>query len=135
MPRSPTPLRVFEVIFTGGPHYMRSIYLQFCVYAIQKWPLFWNISSNLESSLVFLYENLLCASLFLKSLSLAPVLEFVYNTLPCHTTCFGILINVSLRLILFVRITIDSITYLYNIIFLFEVLAIPLLFATGCRSS
>jgi len=23
---------------TGGPRYMRSFYLQFCVYAIQKWP-------------------------------------------------------------------------------------------------
>ncbi len=32
---------------TGGPHFMRSFYLQFCINAIEKWPFFWNISSNL----------------------------------------------------------------------------------------
>jgi len=42
---------------TGGPRYMRSFYLRFCVYAIEKWP--------------FLYVNLSYASLFLESLSLA----------------------------------------------------------------
>jgi len=59
---------------TGGPRYMRSFYLQFRVYAIQKWPFFWDPSSNLQSSLVFLYVNLLYASLFFwspYSLSLA----------------------------------------------------------------
>jgi len=52
-------------IDTGSPRYMRSFYLRFRVYAIQKWPLFWNLSSDLQLSLVFLY-----ASLFLESLSL-----------------------------------------------------------------
>jgi len=56
---------------TGGPPYMRSFYLRFHVYAIQKWPFFWNLSSNYQSSLVFLYANSLYASLFLQSLSLA----------------------------------------------------------------
>jgi len=55
---------------TGGPRYMRSFYLQFRIYAIRKWPFFWNLSSNLQSSLVFLYANSLYASLFLESLSL-----------------------------------------------------------------
>jgi len=50
---------------------MRSFYLQFRVYAIRKWPFFWNLTSNLQSSLVFLYANSLYASLFLESLSLA----------------------------------------------------------------
>jgi len=39
--------------------------------AIEKWPLSWNISSNLWFSLVFLYSSSLYASLFLESLSLA----------------------------------------------------------------
>jgi len=33
---------------TGSPHYLRSFYLPFGVYAIQKWPLFWNLSSDLQ---------------------------------------------------------------------------------------
>jgi len=33
---------------TGGPRYMRSFYLRIRVYAIEKWPFFWNISSNLQ---------------------------------------------------------------------------------------
>jgi len=28
--------------------YMQSFYLQFCVYAIEKWPFFWSLSSNLR---------------------------------------------------------------------------------------
>jgi len=36
-----------ECYNTGGPRYMRSFYLQFRIYAIQKWPFFWNLSSNL----------------------------------------------------------------------------------------
>jgi len=36
---------------------MRSFYLRFRVYAIQIWPFFWNLSSNYQSSLVFLYSN------------------------------------------------------------------------------
>jgi len=51
--------------YTGGPRYMRSFYLWFRIYAIQKWPFFWNLSSNYQSSLVFLYANSLYASLFL----------------------------------------------------------------------
>jgi len=69
------PLRIsFEFSMnacTGGPRYMRSFYLRFCVYATQKWPFFWNLSSNNQSSLVFLYANSLYASLFLESLALA----------------------------------------------------------------
>jgi len=33
---------------TDGPRYMRSFYLQICIYAIEKWPFFWNLSSNLQ---------------------------------------------------------------------------------------
>jgi hypothetical protein len=69
--------------YTGGPRYMRSFYLRFRVYmsqafaeirhfhTIQKWPFFWNLSSNYQSSLVFLYANSLYLSLFLEFLSLA----------------------------------------------------------------
>jgi len=57
---------------TGGPCYMRSFYMRFCVYAIQKWAFFWNLSSNYQASLVFLYAKYsLYAILFLESLSLA----------------------------------------------------------------
>jgi len=56
---------------TGGPHYMRSFYLRIHVYAIGKWPFFWNLSSNLQWSFVFLYANSLYASIFVESLSLA----------------------------------------------------------------
>ncbi len=35
---------------TGGPRYMRSFYMRFRVYAIEKWPFFWNLSSNLWES-------------------------------------------------------------------------------------
>jgi len=66
---------------TGGPHYMRSFYLWFQVYAIQKWPFFWDLSSNLQLSLVFLYANLLYASLFLESLSLAYNEVHLYNSI------------------------------------------------------
>ena len=27
-------------LYTGGPPYMRSLYLQFCVYSTENWPLF-----------------------------------------------------------------------------------------------
>ncbi len=50
---------------------MRSFYLQFRIYAIQKLPFFWNLSSNLQSSLFFLYANSLYTSQLLESLSLA----------------------------------------------------------------
>ncbi len=56
---------------TGSPRYMRSFYLRFRGYAIKKWPLFWNLSSDLQSPLVFLYANSLYASLFFEFLSLA----------------------------------------------------------------
>jgi len=49
---------------------MQSFYLRFRVYLIRKWPFYWNLTSNLQSSLVFLYANSLYASLFLESLSL-----------------------------------------------------------------
>jgi len=39
------PLGIFN---TGSPRYMRCFYLRFCVYAIQKWPLFWNLFSDLQ---------------------------------------------------------------------------------------
>jgi len=58
---------------------MRSFYLRFRVYAIRKWPFFWNLSSNWQSSLVFLYANSLYGSLFLESLSLA------YNEVQLYT--------------------------------------------------
>jgi len=29
-----------SILDTGGPHCMRSFYLRFCVYAIEKWPFF-----------------------------------------------------------------------------------------------
>jgi len=69
---------------------MRSFYLRFRVYAIQKWPFFWNLSSNYQSALVFLYANSLYASLFLESLSLAYnevqlyyiIIEFTVNSSP-----------------------------------------------------
>jgi len=54
---------------TGGPRYMLSFYLRIRVYANEKWPFFWNLSSNLQWSLVFLYANSLYASIFLESLS------------------------------------------------------------------
>jgi len=44
---------------------MRSFYLRFHVYAT-----FCNISSNLQSSLVFLYANSLYASIYYRSVSL-----------------------------------------------------------------
>jgi len=59
----------FCYFYTGSPRYMRSFYLRFRVYAIRKWPFYWNLTSNLQSSLVFLYANSLYASLFLESLS------------------------------------------------------------------
>jgi hypothetical protein len=33
---------------TGSPHYMQSFYLQIRINAIEKWPFFWNLSSNLQ---------------------------------------------------------------------------------------
>ena len=53
------------------PRYVRSFFLQFRVCATENWPFFWNLSSNLQSSLVFLYANSLYASIFFRSLSLA----------------------------------------------------------------
>ncbi len=41
------------------------------VSAIAYWPFLWNVSSNLQSFLVFLYANLLYASQFFWSLSIA----------------------------------------------------------------
>jgi hypothetical protein len=38
----------FYNYITGGPRHMRSFYLGFCIYAIEKWPFFWNLSSNLQ---------------------------------------------------------------------------------------
>jgi len=64
---------------TGGPRYMRTFYLRFRVYSIPKWPFFCNLTSNLQSSLVFLYANSLYSSLFLESLSLA------YNEVHLYT--------------------------------------------------
>ncbi len=65
------PFLFWSLSNTDSPRYIRSFYLQFCVYAIQKWPLFWNLSSDLKQSLVFLDANLLYVSIFLESLSLA----------------------------------------------------------------
>jgi len=56
-----------ETVFS----YALSNYFYKARYAIQKWPFFWNLSSNYQSSLVFLCANSLYASLFLESLSLA----------------------------------------------------------------
>ena len=39
--------------------------------ATDNWPFFWNLSSNLHSSLILSYVNLLYVSLFFLSLSLA----------------------------------------------------------------
>ena len=43
---------------------MWSFYLRFGVYATENWPFFWNLTTNLQSSLFFVY-----ASLFFRSLS------------------------------------------------------------------
>ncbi len=64
---------------TGSPRYMRSFYLQICVYAIEKCPFFWNLSSYLQWSLVFLYVNSLYANTFLQSLSLAYNVVHLYS--------------------------------------------------------
>ena len=55
---------------TGGPRYMRfflSAILRICD---RELSIFWNLSSNLQSSLVILYANPLYASIFFWSLSL-----------------------------------------------------------------
>jgi len=39
---------ILSQLNTGRPRYMRSFYLRFRVYAIQKWPFFWNLSSNIQ---------------------------------------------------------------------------------------
>jgi len=49
---------------TGGPRYMRTFYLQFCVYAIKITVFHRNISSNLPILLVSLYANSLYSSQF-----------------------------------------------------------------------
>ncbi len=49
---------------TSGPHYMRYFYMRIREYAIEKWPFFWNLSSNLQRSLVFLNVNSLYLSIF-----------------------------------------------------------------------
>jgi hypothetical protein len=46
-------------------------YLRIRVSAIANWPFFWKVSPNLQSFLVFLYANLLYASLIFRSLSIA----------------------------------------------------------------
>ncbi len=66
----------------AGPRYMRPFYIQFCVYAIEKWPFSWNLSSNLSLSLVFLYGNSLYLSLFLEPLSLEYNKVHLYFLLP-----------------------------------------------------
>jgi len=53
-------------------------------YAIQKSPFFWNLSSNLQWSLVFLFANLLHSSLFLESLSLAYIEVHLYLHIQLH---------------------------------------------------
>ena len=68
---------------TGGPRYMQSFYLRFHVYATQNWPFFWNPSSNLHSSLVFLYAISLYASLFFQSLSLTYNEGHLYSQPKC----------------------------------------------------
>ncbi len=67
---------------TGSPHYKRSFYLRFYIYAIQKWPFFWNLSSNLQSSFVFFYANSLYASQLLESLSLTYNKVHLYLIYP-----------------------------------------------------
>jgi len=37
-----------DLTYTDGPRYMQSFYLRFRVYPIEKWPFFWNLSSNLQ---------------------------------------------------------------------------------------
>jgi hypothetical protein len=66
-------------INTGGPRFMRSFYLQIRIYAIENDPYLYNLSSNLYSSLVFLYANLLYASHILQSLSIAYNEVRLYN--------------------------------------------------------
>ncbi len=74
--------------YTGGPRYMRSFYLRFRISAIShicdpEMTFFWNISSNYQSSLIFLCANSLYASLFLESLSLAYNEVQLYISLSC----------------------------------------------------
>ena len=66
---------------------MRSFYLRFCVCAIESWPFFWNLSSNLQSSLVFLYANSLYASIFFRSLPLAYNEGHLYFFLLLPSLC------------------------------------------------
>ncbi len=56
---------------TGESRNLLSFYLQICVSASAKWPSFVNLSTNLQSFLVFLYLNLLSASLIFLFLSFA----------------------------------------------------------------
>jgi len=78
---------------------MRSFYLRFRVYAIQKWPFSWNLSSNLQSSLVFLYANSLYASLFLRSIctrilgSITRKFEYSKKWHNCRVPGYSILAN------------------------------------------
>jgi len=77
---------------TGGPRYMRPLYLRFCICAIEKWSFSWNLSSILQLSLVFLYSNSLYASLFFESLSLS------YNEVHLYFKLSNIHIGTCLRL-------------------------------------
>ena len=63
---------------TGVPRYIRSFYLRFRVYATENWQFFWKLSSNLQSSLDFLFANSLYASIFFWSLSLPDNEGYLY---------------------------------------------------------
>jgi hypothetical protein len=65
---------------------MRSFYLRFRLYAIQKWPFFLEPILLFTVILVFLYANSLYASLFLESLSLAYNEVQLYTCILIETT-------------------------------------------------
>jgi len=66
-------MRVFgklKMPSTGSPRYMRSFYLQFCIYAIRKWPFF--LEPILKFTVIlglFICEFIICKPI-LESLSL-----------------------------------------------------------------
>ena len=75
---------------------MRSFYLRFRVHGTENWPYFGNISTNLQSSLFYLYA--LYASKFFRSLSLAYNEGNLYRqnigaSFRGYKTCFNGLSN------------------------------------------
>jgi len=77
---------------------MQSLYQRIRVYAIEKWPFFWNLSSNLHWSLVFLYANSLYARIFLESLSLEYIEVHLYSHFYLNKPLFLFSFNKSKKI-------------------------------------